>query len=237
MAKIARQKLLDDVTDSVGQTFLAHPLQCARCHDHKFDPIPTRDYYSFQAVFATMQLAERTAEFLPTERTEGFDEKKYLLQREEHYRATLNRLDKKSIAAAREWYREKNLDPAEFEAALTAVSGTKKKKNARGREVGFSAIRSEMMRKPLVSGLMTNANCSCARLIWPVILKEAASLSIKKLRACIKPLVTAKSLAMQFNFTCLSPVSLVRMTLPIFKPASSSNNLLLVPPLISGRVT
>src|SRR5699024_2194485 len=61
--KIARQKLLDDITDSVGQTFLAHPLQCARCHDHKFDPIPTRDYYSFQAIFATTQIAERAAEF------------------------------------------------------------------------------------------------------------------------------------------------------------------------------
>jgi mono/diheme cytochrome c family protein len=149
VAKIARQKLLDDVTDSVGQTFLAHPLQCARCHDHKFDPIPTRDYYSFQAVFATMQLADRTAEFLPSERTDGFDEKKYLLQREEHYRATLSRLDKKSIAAAREWYREKQLDPAEFEAALASLSGSGKKKNARGREEGFAAIRSAMMRKDI----------------------------------------------------------------------------------------
>ena len=45
VAKIARQRFLDDVTNSVGETFLAHSLQCARCHDHKFDPIPTRDYY------------------------------------------------------------------------------------------------------------------------------------------------------------------------------------------------
>src|SRR5688572_10626738 len=64
VAKVARQKFLDDVTDSVGQVMLAHPLQCARCHDHKFDPVPTRDYYSFQAVFATTQFAERDAPFL-----------------------------------------------------------------------------------------------------------------------------------------------------------------------------
>ncbi len=53
VAKVARQRFLDDVTNSVGETFLAHSLQCARCHDHKFDPIPTRDYYSMQSVFAT----------------------------------------------------------------------------------------------------------------------------------------------------------------------------------------
>ena len=46
VAKVARQRFLDDVVNSVGETFLAHSLQCARCHDHKFDPIPTRDYYS-----------------------------------------------------------------------------------------------------------------------------------------------------------------------------------------------
>ncbi|MCA9070598.1 MAG: DUF1549 domain-containing protein, partial [Planctomycetaceae bacterium] len=36
--KVARQRFLDDVTDTVGQVFLGHMLQCARCHDHKFDP-------------------------------------------------------------------------------------------------------------------------------------------------------------------------------------------------------
>ena len=49
--RVTRQQWLDDVTDSVGQTFLAHPLQCCKCHDHKFDPLPTRDYYSMMAVF------------------------------------------------------------------------------------------------------------------------------------------------------------------------------------------
>ena len=56
VAKVARQRFLDDVTNSVGETFLAHSLQCARCHDHKFDPVPTQDYYSIQAVFSTTQM-------------------------------------------------------------------------------------------------------------------------------------------------------------------------------------
>jgi mono/diheme cytochrome c family protein len=70
--KETRQMWLDDVTDSVGQTFLAHAMQCAKCHDHKFDPLPTRDYYSMMAVFSTTQFAERKAPFLPTESKHGF---------------------------------------------------------------------------------------------------------------------------------------------------------------------
>jgi mono/diheme cytochrome c family protein len=78
VAKVARQRFLDDVTDTVGQVFLAHPLQCCRCHDHKFDPVPTRDYYSIQAAFATTQPADRAAPFLPAENRDGFDrEEKY----------------------------------------------------------------------------------------------------------------------------------------------------------------
>ena len=70
--KVTRQQWLDDVTDSVGQTFLGHPLQCAKCHDHKFDPIPTRDYYSMMAVFSTTQFADRDAPFLEQENRHGF---------------------------------------------------------------------------------------------------------------------------------------------------------------------
>ena len=69
-----RQQWLDDVTDSVGQVFLAHAMQCAKCHDHKFDPIPTRDYYRMMAVFSTTQFAERDAAFLDSETKQGFAE-------------------------------------------------------------------------------------------------------------------------------------------------------------------
>jgi mono/diheme cytochrome c family protein len=72
--RVTRQQWLDDVTDSVGQTFLAHPLQCAKCHDHKFDPIPTRDYYSMMAVFSTTQFAERNTPFLKQENKTWFKE-------------------------------------------------------------------------------------------------------------------------------------------------------------------
>jgi len=144
--KIARQRFLDDVTDGVGQAFLGHMLQCARCHDHKFDPVPTRDYYSFQAAFATTQLSERKADFLPTENTAGFDEKKYLNQREEYYRSELKRIDAISMAAARAWYAEKKLDPTPFEKTAEEITG---RSNPRGRDAGYNEIRSALQRSKL----------------------------------------------------------------------------------------
>jgi hypothetical protein len=42
---------LDDILATTGLTFLGMTVQCARCHNHKFDPIPQKDYYQMQAVF------------------------------------------------------------------------------------------------------------------------------------------------------------------------------------------
>src|SRR6185312_6744127 len=47
-----RQEILDDVTDATGAVFLGLTYGCARCHNHKFDPILQADYYRLQAFFA-----------------------------------------------------------------------------------------------------------------------------------------------------------------------------------------
>jgi hypothetical protein len=44
--------ILNDVTDTTGDVFFGVGLQCARCHDHKFDPILQKDYFRLQAYFA-----------------------------------------------------------------------------------------------------------------------------------------------------------------------------------------
>ena len=74
VAAVTRQQYLDDITNNVGVTFLGQELRCAKCHDHKFDPIPTRDYYSMQAIFAPVQFADRTVVYQNYENTDGFTE-------------------------------------------------------------------------------------------------------------------------------------------------------------------
>ncbi|MDZ4686877.1 MAG: PSD1 and planctomycete cytochrome C domain-containing protein [Planctomycetaceae bacterium] len=73
VAAITRQQFLDDVTQHIGVSLLGQGLRCASCHDHKFDPVPTRDYYRIQAVFAPVQFVERPTAFLDVENTAGFD--------------------------------------------------------------------------------------------------------------------------------------------------------------------
>ena len=55
-----RQDELADLINTTGTAFLGLTLGCARCHDHKFDPISQRDYYGLQAIFAGVQFGSRT---------------------------------------------------------------------------------------------------------------------------------------------------------------------------------
>src|SRR5262249_47273444 len=59
MRAVARQDELEDLVGSVGQTFLGLTVNCARCHDHKFDPIPQADYYRLLAALVGVGHGER----------------------------------------------------------------------------------------------------------------------------------------------------------------------------------
>ena len=48
------QEVLDDITETTADAFLALGLKCARCHDHKFDPLLQRDFFQLQACFAPL---------------------------------------------------------------------------------------------------------------------------------------------------------------------------------------
>ncbi len=56
---VQRQDELADMINTAGTAFLGLTLGCARCHNHKFDPITQTDYYALQAVFAGVQHGER----------------------------------------------------------------------------------------------------------------------------------------------------------------------------------
>lgn len=49
--KQLRMDVVDEQIDTIGRAFLGMTIGCARCHDHKFDPIPTRDYYALAGIF------------------------------------------------------------------------------------------------------------------------------------------------------------------------------------------
>ena len=60
MAADVRQNYLNEVTTATSSVFLGLTVGCARCHDHKYDPIPTRDFYRLQAFFNTTEAEQRS---------------------------------------------------------------------------------------------------------------------------------------------------------------------------------
>ncbi len=49
--QLLRYDVIDEQIDTLGKAFMGMTLSCARCHDHKFDPIPTADYYAMAGIF------------------------------------------------------------------------------------------------------------------------------------------------------------------------------------------
>ena len=113
----ARQMWLDDLVNVTGQTFLSTTMRCFKCHDHKFDPLPTRDYYRVYAAFSTSHMAERAAPFLPDENRDGFDTGKEHAQQMLDFAVNeKNKLVEKRETAAKKWFKEHDL-PYKNEAA------------------------------------------------------------------------------------------------------------------------
>ena len=75
--------IINDRIDVVTKGTLGLTVTCARCHDHKFDPIPTKDYYSLHGIFASSvepreepliaPIRARTPEYGPDFEREAYD--------------------------------------------------------------------------------------------------------------------------------------------------------------------
>jgi hypothetical protein len=69
-----RHQTLDDMTTVTGVAFLGMTFGCARCHDHKFDPILTKDYYRLQAFFANTAFGDGPLPLADPEAKRKYDE-------------------------------------------------------------------------------------------------------------------------------------------------------------------
>jgi hypothetical protein len=92
---IARYNDRDDMVMTTMSTFQSLTVHCARCHNHKFDPITQKDYYSLQAVFAGVDRANRAydRDAAQHQRRRAFTaEKKALEEQKEHLQTTIAKL-------------------------------------------------------------------------------------------------------------------------------------------------
>ncbi len=143
-------------------------------------------------MFATTQLTERPAPFLPVENQAGFEERKYLEQQAEDYRRILAELSSKSTAAARTWLAERGLDGSRFERAV------QEELDAAGKRPGartnlYEIVRGKLARQgvpeaeipprhagytPLDHGLDRIARKGLERLAWELDRYEPVAFSV-----------------------------------------------------------
>jgi mono/diheme cytochrome c family protein len=73
-AERVRYDAMDDMLSTTGHAFLALTVGCARCHDHKYDPIPTKDYYRLLATFTTTVRSEVEVDLSSAEQKNAYTE-------------------------------------------------------------------------------------------------------------------------------------------------------------------
>lgn len=105
--------LVDEQIDTVSRAFLGLTVSCARCHDHKFDPISTRDYYALAGIFKSTKTMADLA-FVSTWNERPIDTREAIQQRQDFMAAT-NRLQRELGDRLRE-------AEASVEVALRAAS-------------------------------------------------------------------------------------------------------------------
>jgi len=112
-----RQEILNDITDTVGAVFLATTYGCARCHDHKYDPVLQKDYYRLQAFFAASRAKDDYVLVSAKEQAEYKRQRAAWEEKTREIREQIAKLEEPVIKAI---YKE-NFDkyPPEIRAAVT----------------------------------------------------------------------------------------------------------------------
>jgi cytochrome c553 len=100
-----RYEWMTDAVDTTGEAFLGVTLGCARCHDHKFDPLSQRDYHRMMAVFAGSEIGETPV--VSKMNVFGFGSGYPRLLQVEEYKAAVRRIDEKARNRVVEKIRER----------------------------------------------------------------------------------------------------------------------------------
>ncbi len=142
---------IDDTIENLSKTFLGLSTNCARCHDHKFDPIPQKDYYAFYGIFNSMrysfpgaEIYQHSAEMIPL--VTGKDAENFYKQQKELSETDdlIERMKTETGVAAR------NKKMKESAAANEAKPTETKRNNETGAE-NPADKKSEKKSEPLLS--------------------------------------------------------------------------------------
>jgi hypothetical protein len=137
MKRVSRQDQLEDFVGNVGQTFLGLTINCARCHDHKFDPVSQREYYQVASALGGVFDGER--ESLAKEDAAGVKERRAALAAKlQGVRAKMapidgavrKRLGESLLARARERAEKAKQSATETAKGAAEKPGDKKRKEA-----------------------------------------------------------------------------------------------------------
>ena len=116
---------IEDTIDNLGRTFLGMTLSCARCHDHKFDPITNRDYYGLYGIFNStrypwpgIELDKRQRDFVPLVAPSRLAEMKQALAARDKEKA---RLDGQVKKLKNEFKKASDADKKKVEKKLKAA--------------------------------------------------------------------------------------------------------------------
>ena len=115
----AQSETLDDRVDTLTRGLLGLTVSCARCHDHKFDPIPQLDYYSLAGVFQNTRFAE-----VPLVPQETVAARERHLAQLAGLEGKLKELDARLQAAQRDPNEDETLDRQEWQAEVDRLKGT-----------------------------------------------------------------------------------------------------------------
>ena len=143
----ARYDELDDMVTTTGVAFLGLSIGCARCHDHKFDPIPSRDYYRLAASFTTTIRSEIEVDLEPEA---NFARKAAWEKKLGELTAAVQDYERKSVPdQLREWLKKapavtelspwETLDPSSIES----TGGSKFQKQADGSHLAIGKAPSK----------------------------------------------------------------------------------------------